>query len=1004
MNALAVSGAADAAASGADSSLVDNSEMTLDSSDGHINNMDVVMQKKDDQYGDRKKPPLPPPPASAAVASKKTPPPPPPALQSNNNSINHNDDLLTTARRNNTSPSPQWTSFLQFTPRCAGAEGIRDSSVFFKRHSSATAGVGASPSFDTAVPKCLKRLFKELDGLKDSLPCDSNCSIWLRFDEETPQYIRALLTAPLPGPTPYSGGLFTFDIYIPNDYPHSNPKVQLLTTGEGRLRFGPNLYADGKVCLSLLGTWAGPKWNPKHSSLYQVLISIQGLILGVEHPYYLEPGHGGWEGKVKEGDFQLTGRTLSGHEVKQEVGVPLQVILYEDVLRVGTVRYAMSQPLRWSMTEGGRGDSTTSMMSGNIKNGMEAFGDIIQAHFYENKTAILAEVRNWMSDSALGRSRSKALSSSISRRGVAGGGVGGGALQIDALKDLLPKLEELLSKAVMPQCSSISPVACAPAAITASNDDVMMDVEEDCKPPARQPVTSTKELVKAQHPINDSAAKQNTTTTTSTGNDVVEQKRRQMQEAAAKGDFILAGKLQKEVQRLEELQRGMQEAAQQGDFIRAGRLQSQFMALTVNASTVAATAAAPSGESANQQQLTSTWNNNDTNIDTNDDWSDVEDDEDIGDEDMDWNDEDGMDEDEGFGPIGQFHHGGQQLHHHGLGSNVFAPTGYSGNAMYRKHSWGTGHTLSAAPVAAAEQAASLTAAPVKCTTAAKAVVPQKKSILSDQLCRLKIRLPHVDKSVIEDFDKRDSLAEVYHRLESLVPTKDDKRKRSSSTTTMAAGPTVPGGAFSQPFSSAGFTLLLTRPKREFSLEMHGTKSLMELNLAPSATLTVMKCNERGVMYRGEVESRLRAAQGDACDVEGLTYEALMELTERVGKAGPKDGAAFLTLTMEEFEAHTVKISPSTYLESLGKSMTEVEDHDVEEDVDCRCPICLGSYDNSDNTPSLRKVKNCGHTMHTGCLQTWLRTNSLCPLCKVHIMMVPRAITKIEAGLGFQKKY
>ena len=75
--------------------------------------------------------------------------------------------------------------------------------------------------------------------------------------------------------------MFAFDIYIPNDYPQSNPKVQLLTTGGGRVRFGPNLYADGKVCLSLLGTWEGPKWNSKHSSLYQVLISIQGLILGV---------------------------------------------------------------------------------------------------------------------------------------------------------------------------------------------------------------------------------------------------------------------------------------------------------------------------------------------------------------------------------------------------------------------------------------------------------------------------------------------------------------------------------------------------------------------------------------------------------------------------------------------------------------------------------------------------------------------------------------------------
>lgn len=39
-------------------------------------------------------------------------------------------------------------------------------------------------------------------------------------------------------------------------------------------RFNPNLYADGKVCLSLLGTWHGgdatEKWDPQHSNLFQV--------------------------------------------------------------------------------------------------------------------------------------------------------------------------------------------------------------------------------------------------------------------------------------------------------------------------------------------------------------------------------------------------------------------------------------------------------------------------------------------------------------------------------------------------------------------------------------------------------------------------------------------------------------------------------------------------------------------------------------------------------------
>lgn len=48
----------------------------------------------------------------------------------------------------------------------------------------------------------------------------------------------------------------------------------LYNTGDGRGRFNPNLYADGKVCLSLLGTWHSTseteKWNPDSSSLFQV--------------------------------------------------------------------------------------------------------------------------------------------------------------------------------------------------------------------------------------------------------------------------------------------------------------------------------------------------------------------------------------------------------------------------------------------------------------------------------------------------------------------------------------------------------------------------------------------------------------------------------------------------------------------------------------------------------------------------------------------------------------
>lgn len=43
--------------------------------------------------------------------------------------------------------------------------------------------------------------------------------------------------------------------------------------GGGSVRFNPNLYACGKVCLSLLGTWSGARgetWDASSSSTLQV--------------------------------------------------------------------------------------------------------------------------------------------------------------------------------------------------------------------------------------------------------------------------------------------------------------------------------------------------------------------------------------------------------------------------------------------------------------------------------------------------------------------------------------------------------------------------------------------------------------------------------------------------------------------------------------------------------------------------------------------------------------
>nr|XP_032822964.1 (E3-independent) E2 ubiquitin-conjugating enzyme [Petromyzon marinus] len=137
------------------------------------------------------------------------------------------------------------------------------------------------------LPSDPKKFFssvrKEMALLATSLPE----GIVVKTFEDRMDLFSALIHGP--ARTPYEDGLFVFDIQLPAIYPACPPSFHYLSQCSGRLN--PNLYENGKVCVSLLGTWVGKgteKWTNK-SSLLQVLISIQGLIL-VNEPYYNEAG------------------------------------------------------------------------------------------------------------------------------------------------------------------------------------------------------------------------------------------------------------------------------------------------------------------------------------------------------------------------------------------------------------------------------------------------------------------------------------------------------------------------------------------------------------------------------------------------------------------------------------------------------------------------------------------------------------------------------------------
>jgi len=228
-------------------------------------------------------------------------------------------------------------------------------------------------------------LYRELLEYKLNLPIELSSSIFVRVLESRLDLIRAMITGTfahhernhrllflrrivsralshsllytISGPegTPYANGCFLFDMHI-HDYPKKAPTVQFLTTGNGKVRFNPNLYNNGKVCLSLLGTWSGPGWQANKSTLLQVLVSIQGLIL-VPDPFYNEPGF-------------LQGK----HET--------QAKQYNKNIRKHTLEYAIDAFLQ-QVNEAGNQD-------------YPEFGNVMIQHFCERADAIEEQLQEWI--------------------------------------------------------------------------------------------------------------------------------------------------------------------------------------------------------------------------------------------------------------------------------------------------------------------------------------------------------------------------------------------------------------------------------------------------------------------------------------------------------------------------------------------------------------------------------------------------------------------------------
>lgn len=110
------------------------------------------------------------------------------------------------------------------------------------------------------------RIIKEIQNFYKNPPP----GISITPKEDNLRDIHILLAGPQD--SPFEGGVFKLEMFLPDGYPMDPPKVRFITK-----IYHPNIDRIGRICLDVLNGGPKGKWTPA-LQINSILISIQALL------------------------------------------------------------------------------------------------------------------------------------------------------------------------------------------------------------------------------------------------------------------------------------------------------------------------------------------------------------------------------------------------------------------------------------------------------------------------------------------------------------------------------------------------------------------------------------------------------------------------------------------------------------------------------------------------------------------------------------------------------